>query len=95
MIPELLITFGLPILQSIIAARIDSTLNDWVKRDDSAEEGRFNHIMKAAFVKAVKRIKGDNPKIIKDTLSICQCGLLCWLCICKNQIWANRLTVNT
>ena len=63
-----ILSLSLPILQSIIAARIDSTLNDWVKRDDSAEDGRFNHIMKAAFVKAVKRIKGDSPKIIKDNV---------------------------
>ena len=63
-----ILSLSLPILQSIIAARIDSTLNDWVKSDDSAEDGRFYHIMKVAFVKAVRRIKGDNPKIIKDNV---------------------------
>lgn len=68
MIPELLSTYGLPILQSILAARIDSSLNDWVKSDDSLEGGRFNQIMKTAFIKAVKRIKGDSPKIVKDNV---------------------------
>lgn len=36
-----ILSISLPILLSIIAARIDSTLNDWVKSDDSAEGGRF------------------------------------------------------
>lgn len=59
-------TLGLPILQSIIASRMDSAMDEWVKQDDASNEGRFCQIMKQAFIAAVKKVKGDTPKMVKD-----------------------------
>ena len=67
MITELT-TYVLPILQSIIASRMDSSMNDWAKIENNSDEGKFNLIMKKAFIVVVEKIKGCSPKIIKDNV---------------------------
>lgn len=67
MIAELT-TYVLPILQSIIASRMDSSMNDWAKIENNSDEGKFNLIMKKAFIAAVEKVKGCSPKIIKDNV---------------------------
>lgn len=67
MITELT-TYVLPILQSIIASRMDSSMNDWAKIENNSDEGKFNLIMKKAFIAAVEKVKGCSPKIIKDNV---------------------------
>lgn len=65
----LITTYALPILQSIIASRIDSVMDRWAKSGDAAsDEGRFCQIMKRAFINAVKKVKGDTPKVVKDSV---------------------------
>lgn len=61
-------TYILPVLQSIIASRMDAALYDWVKKEEASDEGRFCQIMKQAFVAAVKKVKGDSPKTVKDNV---------------------------
>ena len=61
-------TYILPILQSIIACRMDAALDDWAKKEDTSDEGRFCQLMKQAFVAAVKKVKGDSPKTVKDNV---------------------------
>lgn len=34
-------TYILPVLQSIIASRMDAALDDWVKNEETSDEGRF------------------------------------------------------
>lgn len=61
-------TYILPVLQSIIASRMYSALDDWVRKENTSDEGRFCQMMKQAFVAAVKKVKGDSPKTIKDNV---------------------------
>lgn len=64
----LITTYALPILQSIIASRMDSGMAYWAKSADASDEGRFCQIMKRAFINAVKKVKGDTPKVVKDSV---------------------------
>lgn len=59
-------TYALPIIQSILASRVDDSLGDWVKNSTDANQGAFNQILMESFVAAVKRVKGESPKIIKE-----------------------------
>lgn len=63
---SLITTYALPIIQSILASRIDGTLEDWVKDSADTSQCAFNQILMESFISAVKRIKGDSPKIIKE-----------------------------
>lgn len=62
----LISTLVLPILQSIIASRMDSAMDEWAKHDGDSNEGRFCKIMKQTFIAAVKKVKGDSPKVLKE-----------------------------
>lgn len=59
-------TYALPIIQSILASRVDDSLGDWVKNSTDANQGAFNQILMESFVAAVKRVNGESPKIIKE-----------------------------
>lgn len=58
--------YALPILQSILASRIDTAMQDWIKDSDGSDCSFFNQVLMESFVTAVKRVEGDAPKIIKE-----------------------------
>lgn len=59
-------TYALPIIQSILASRIDSTMQDWIKKSISSDDSAFHQILMESFVSAVRRVVGDTPKIVKE-----------------------------
>lgn len=65
---EWLMVYVLPILQSILAGKMDAAADEWAQISDSSDKGKFCLIMKKAFISAVKKVKGDSPKIVKDNL---------------------------
>lgn len=62
---ELLTILALPVLQSILAAKIDEALKEF-----SSENGipSFEKAMKEAFIEAVKAAKGEAPKTVQIAL---------------------------
>lgn len=62
-------TYILPIIQSILASKISSTMDDWLKSSDDSDINRFNQIMKQCFIAAVKKVKGDMPVTVKDNVN--------------------------
>lgn len=62
---ELLKLLALPVLQSILASRMDEALRD-LAADNTMPS--FEKAMKEAFVEAVKKVKGDAPKTVQIAL---------------------------
>ena len=70
MITELT-TYVLPILQSIIASRMDSSMNDWAKIENNSDEGKFNLII----TKEISRFARDTLDSISYTRKLIEYGV--------------------